>query len=299
MARSVNSERMADVSPAFTHLDFDVNGLRFPAIAAGPDEGEVLICLHGFPQFADSWDAVLSACAGAGFRAVAFDQRGYSPRARPSHTRDYAVPNLLSDVLGIADQLGAKRFHLVGHDWGGLLAWTLAAQHPDRIRTVTVLATPHPDALRHALLHDKDQQHRSRYIPMFKAPFHVAEGMLLADDAKLLRNVYQGIVPAEQVKANVRRFQEPKALTAALNWYRAWDSKKENGPVTVPTLFIWGSEDMALGRTAAEGTAQFVKGPYRFEPLTGVSHWIADEVPERVNDLLLAHLRQEQPGSIS
>ncbi len=290
---------MAAVSPAFTHLEFDVNGLRFPAIAAGPEDGEVVLCLHGFPQFADSWDAVLRACAEAGFRAVAFDQRGYSTHARPSSTKDYAVPNLLSDVLSIANQLGAKRFHLVGHDWGGLLAWMLAAWHPDQVRTVAVLSTPHPDALRHALLHDKDQQHKSRYIPLFKAPFHVAEGMLLADDAKLLRSAYQGIVPAGQVNANVRRFQEPKALTAALNWYRAWDSKKETGPVTVPALFIWGTEDIALGRTAAEATASFAKGPYRFEPLDGLSHWLLDEAPERISQLLLEHLKREQPEIVS
>ena len=284
---------MAAVSPSFSHLEFAVNGLRFPAIATGPEDGEVVLCLHGFPQFANSWDAVLGACAEAGFRAVAFDQRGYSSGARPSNTKDYAVPNLLSDVLGIADQLGTRYFHLAGHDWGGLLAWTLAAQHPDRVRSLTVLATPHPDALREALLHDKDQQHRSRYIPIFKAPFHVAEKMLLADDAKLLRSAYQGIVPALQVDANVRRFQESKALTSALNWYRAWDSKKELGLVNVPTLFIWGAEDIALGRTAAEATARFVKGPYRFEPLSGASHWLLEEAPRRINELMLEHLRQE------
>ncbi len=290
---------MVAASPAFTHLEFDVNGLRFPAIAAGPEDGELVLCLHGFPQFADSWDAVLRACAEAGYRAVAFDQRGYSPRARPSSTKDYALPHLISDVLAIADQLGAKRFHVVGHDWGGLLAWTLGAQHGEHVRTVAVLSTPHPDALRHALLHDKDQQHKSRYIPLFKAPFHVAEGMLLADDAKLLRSAYQGIVPAEQVNANVRRLQEPKALTAALNWYRAWDSKAETGPVTVPALFIWGAEDIALGRTAAEGTGSSVKGPYRFQPLNGLSHWLLEEAPERISQLLLEHLKQEQPEIVS
>jgi pimeloyl-ACP methyl ester carboxylesterase len=214
------------------------------------------------------------------------DQRGYSPKARPAAIDDYAVEHLSSDILGFADSLGAKRFHLVGHDWGGAVAWATAAHAPDRLLTLTVLSTPHMDALSAALQSDPDQQKRSAYFQLFRAPDHAAEKALLADDAKLLRGAYGGKVPEAEVNSNVRRFEQNGTLTAALNWYRAMNLAKPLGPVSVPAMYIWGDQDQALGETAALTTQKYCSGPYSFERLYGKSHWLMEECPDEIVELL-------------
>ena len=266
------------------------NGFRFDALATGPLDGELVLCLHGFPQFADAWTAVLTALGEAGYRAVAFDQRGYSPQARPPAVADYAMPHLVADVIGIADALGAPRFHLIGHDWGGAVAWATAGAHAHRLATLTILSTPHSSALTDAIRTDADQQARSAYMLLFRAEEGVAEKWLLGDDAAKLRGVYQGKVTPDQVEAIVARLSAPGAATAALNWYRAMADNPPVGTIIVPTLFVWGDEDQALGRVAALGTARHVEGPYRFEALAGRSHWLIDECPETITALLMPHL---------
>ena len=271
-------------------LVLDVNGLRFDALACGPADADLVLLLHGFPEFADSWADIMPAVGAAGFRAVAVDQRGYSPEARPLAVEDYATDRLTADVLGFADALGAQRFHLVGHDWGGILAWKLAVEHRVRLRSVTVLATPHIDALFKAIRSDPEQQRMSRYIGLFRLPLHIAEGLLLAQGARRLRAAYRRKLPAEQLERYVKRFRQPGVLTAALNWYRAMNMRKRLGKVHLPTLFIWGTRDQALGRVAAEATAEQVAGPYVFHPLEGASHWLLEEVPQKVVGPLLEHL---------
>jgi pimeloyl-ACP methyl ester carboxylesterase len=272
-------------------LVIDVNGYRFDAIAAGPANGEFVLCLHGFPQFADAWTPILEALGATGYRAVAFDQRGYSPRARPVGVADYAMPHLVADVSGVADQVGADHFHLIGHDWGGAVAWAVAASHAERLKTLTILSTPHPEALTAAIRHDPDQQTRSAYMLLFRAERGVAETYLLADGATRLRAVYRGKVAAEQIDAIVDRLSEDGALTAALDWYRAMTGNPPVGEIIVPTLFVWGDADQALGRTAALGTARHVEGPYRFEIVEGGSHWLIDERPDEIIALIAPHLR--------
>ncbi|WP_329561249.1 alpha/beta fold hydrolase [Kitasatospora sp. NBC_01266] len=275
-----------------TTTQLTVGPYTFDALTAGPDSGELVLLLHGFPEFADCWTAELQALAEAGYRAVAVDQRGYSPAARPDAVTDYAVEELVADALGFADALGAPTFHLVAHDWGGLVAWALAATHPQRLRTLSVLSTPHPSALYSALNGEGDQQERSQYIRHFRLPGQVAEQGLLADDAAGLRAVYRGALPQHLIESNVARLSEPGVLTGGLNWYRAIseDLLIPAGEITVPTLFVWGTEDRALGREAAELTAQHVSAPYRFVALEGAGHWLPEADAERVVPLLLAHL---------
>jgi pimeloyl-ACP methyl ester carboxylesterase len=268
----------------------DANGYRFDAIAAGPADGDVVLCLHGFPQFADAWTPVLEALGAAGFRAVAFDQRGYSPGARPAGIAAYAMPHLVADVIAVADKLGATRFHLIGHDWGGAVAWAVAGAHADRLKTLTVLSTPHSEALTTAIRSDPDQQTRSGYMLMFRAPEGVAETYLLGDEAANLRAVYKGKVAPGQIDSIVERLGDGGALTPALGWYRAMADNPRVGQIIVPTLFVWGDEDQALGRTAALATARHVKGPYRFEIVEGGSHWLIDERPDAIIALIAPHL---------
>ncbi|MFJ9852382.1 alpha/beta fold hydrolase [Streptomyces sp. NPDC101150] len=283
---------MATTPAPFERLELQVGPHTYDALATGPADGELVLLLHGWPEFADSWSGVLPALGAAGYRAVAVDQRGYSPGARPSAIADYAVPELVADALAFADSQGADRFHLVSHDWGGIVAWALAGAHPERLKSLTVLATPHPEALNRAAAGDADQYHRFDYIRFFRTEGHVAEAALLADDAGRLRAAYGGKVPDALVEANVRRLAEPGALTATLNWYRAPASviSVPTGRIAVPTLFLWGSEDVALGRIAAESTAEWVDGPYTFEELAGASHWLPEEVPDVVTPKILDHL---------
>ena len=269
----------------------DANGYRFDAIAAGPFNGDLVLCLHGFPQFADAWTPVLEALGAAGFRAVAFDQRGYSPGARPASIAAYAMPHLVADVIAVADKLGATRFHLIGHDWGGAVAWAVAGAHADRLKTLTVLSTPHSEALTAAIRSDPDQQTRSGYMLMFRAPEGVAETYLLGDEAANLRAVYKGKVAPGQIDSIVERLGDGGALTPALGWYRAMADNPRVGQIIVPTLFVWGDEDQALGRTAALATARHVEGPYRFEIVEGGSHWLIDEQPGTITALIEPHLR--------
>ncbi|GAA2839516.1 alpha/beta fold hydrolase [Crossiella cryophila] len=274
------------------HLTLANGPHRHTAIAAGPADGELVLLLHGWPEFADCWTEHVRALAAAGYRAVAVDQRGYAPGARPPGITDYTVPLLVADALSFADTLGAARFHLIAHDWGGLVAWALASAHPERLRSLSVLATPHPVALREQQETDPDQHSRLDYVRFFQLPDGQAEASLLAEDAARLRAAYEGKVDGDLVARNVRRLSEPGALTATLNWYRAVDEKLTipAGRIRTPTLYLWGSADRALGRGAALRTAEFVDAPYRLEILPGASHWLPEECANQTIPLLLNHL---------
>ena len=278
-------------------LELAVGDLVFEARADGPDDGELVLLLHGFPQTSFSWRHQLPALAAAGYRAVAPDQRGYSPRARPAAVAEYRFDRLVGDVLGIADALAADRFHLVGHDWGGGVAWQVAGRQPERLLSVTSVSTPHPAAFRDAI-REGDQRDRSSYMQFFRSP--EAEAFFLDDDAAGLRALYTASsLPEDAVEEYVRVLTQPGAMTGALNWYRAADLGLVEGlgPITTPALYVWSTFDPALGREAAEATAAHVAGPYRFEVLEGVSHWIAEEAPERLNTLLRAHLEGAEHSS--
>ncbi|MFF8864109.1 alpha/beta fold hydrolase [Streptomyces sp. NPDC015139] len=262
----------------------------FDAIAAGPPEGRPVLLLHGFPQTGLAWRRQLGALAARGHRAVAPDQRGYSPGARPKRPEDYRMDLLVDDVTAIADALGWASFDLVGHDWGGAVAWWTAHAHPGRVRTLTVVSTPHPGSLATALRSDEDQRERSRYmIDWRETP--ATEERMLAHDARVLRGLYAGKVPPEHAETYLRRLSRPGALTAALNWYRAGRPGAAIGAVEVPTLYVWSTGDSAFGPAAARETERWVEGPYRFETLRDVSHWVPEEAPEALNRLLLDHLR--------
>jgi pimeloyl-ACP methyl ester carboxylesterase len=267
----------------------------FEARVAGPDDGEPVLLLHGFPQTSYSWRSQLEALGGAGFRAVAPDQRGYSPGARPAEVEAYATEHLVGDVIGIADALGVERFHLVGHDWGAAVAWATAITHPDRVRSLVALSVPHPDAFRRALQGEggSDQSSRSGYVEFF-----VSDGAaetFTANGGEGLRNMYaiSGLGDGD-VQPYIDVLLQPGAMQAALNWYRAGfvggNDRPPLGPCRVPTMFVWSTEDGALGPEGARWTEQYVEAPYRFEVIEGIGHWIAESVPDQLNALLLRHL---------
>jgi pimeloyl-ACP methyl ester carboxylesterase len=273
------------------HLQIPTAAGRFDALTTGPEGGRAVLFLHGFPEAGLQWTAQLSVLGGANCHAVAVDQRGYSPGVRPEAVAEYRLEELVGDVVAIADHLGWQRFDLVGHDWGAVVAWATAAIHPQRLRTLTAVSVPHPDAYAKALREDPDQQQRSAYIRVFRSSG--AERTLLANNAEKLRRIYDFKIPERHVTEYVQRFTEPGALTAALNWYRA-AAFGTVGPVSVPTLYVWSTDDVAIGSTGALACGDHVTGPYRFEVLEDVSHWIPEEAPELLSRLLLEHLLAHQ-----
>ena len=251
--------------------------------------------LHGFPQTSWSWRRVLLALGAEGFRAIAPDQRGYSAGARPLAVEDYTMPRLVSDVLAIAATMEMPIFDLVGHDWGGRVAWVTAALNAERVRSLSVVSTPHPDALRIARpAPGPAGGEQSRYLDLFRRA-EEPERLLLGPDGSGsgIRALFASAgVEASVADEYVATLVQPGALTAALNWYRA-DGVGVDGlpPIVVPTLYLWSTGDTALSRLAAETTAEFVAGRYVFAVMEGVSHWVPEQAPEELSRLLIDHLQ--------
>jgi pimeloyl-ACP methyl ester carboxylesterase len=287
--RDVFQLSTATDATALTRMRIPTAAGTFDAVAAGPLDGRKVLLLHGVPQCGIEWRHQLRALAADGYRAVAPNQRGYSPGVRPKRVDDYHVDHAVDDVAAIADQLGWRRFDLVGHDWGAVVGWVAAARHPLRIRTLTAVSAPHPAAFAEALRTDPDQRHRAALLDYLRQP-EVPEREMLADNAAKLRQGWPAVIPRQRVEQYVRQLSEPGALTAALNWYRANTFTDTYQPVTVPTMYLWGTEDDAVGPEAAQRSSEWATGAYRFEVLDGAGHFVPEEAAERTSALLLEHL---------
>ncbi|MDH4158691.1 MAG: alpha/beta fold hydrolase [Actinomycetota bacterium] len=267
------------------------DGLVFEVADAGPIDGPVVVLLHGFPQDATCWDRMAPHLHHEGYRTLAPDQRGYSPGARPSGAGSYRARELVDDVLTMMDAAGVERAHVVAHDWGAVVAWALAADQPDRVITLTSLSVPHPAAFKGAAW--RGQALRSWYMGLFQ--IRGAAERVFRPGSPLWRQFMKGL-PLEAAEHYAQRMSESGALTGALSWYRALplDLRQASvrvGRIAVPTLYVWGARDPALGRTAAETTHRFVAGDYRFEALPTAGHWLPEAHADEVMPLLLEHLR--------
>jgi pimeloyl-ACP methyl ester carboxylesterase len=275
-------------------LQIDVGDLTFDVRVDGPEDGRPVLLLHGFPETSASWSAVTPLLAEANLRTYAPDQLGYSPGARPDEVDAYSAQNLAQVTCDLMTGLGLARADVVGHDWGANVAWTLAAWHSDRVRSLTAVSVPHPAAYTAAFRADPEQKERSGYIRLFWQAGK-AEQVLLEDDARRLRRMLSGSdgetgVPAEAIDEYVAVLSAPGALTAALNWYRAMSSGTRVDPVAVPTTYVWSDGDVAIGRTAAEACANHVTGDFRYVELPGVTHWIPEQAPEQLAEAILARV---------
>ncbi len=289
---------MIDVDPyarqdAAVLDSWERDGLRFDVTERGPSTGPVVLLLHGFPQTAASWEPVAERLAAAGYRTLAPDQRGYTPAARPRGRRAYRVSALVADVLALVDAAGAERVHVVGHDWGAVVAWMFAATHPERTVTVTGVSVPHPAPFLRAIATSR-QALLSWYTYVFQLPV-LPERYLTRPGALagVLRRTGQTPDRARRdVAALSARGGLGPTLTGGINWYRAMPlAGRDTSPtVATPAMLVWSDGDTAISRAAVDGNAAWMTGPYRLEILPGVSHWIPDEVPDILADLVLDHM---------
>jgi pimeloyl-ACP methyl ester carboxylesterase len=279
----------------------DVGEISLAVEEAGT--GEPVILLHGFPELSYSWRHQLPALSGAGFHAVAPDLRGYGGSDRPAETAAYALPKLVGDLVGLIRALGHESAHVVGHDWGGSIAWVTASRAPERVRSLSILNSPHPVASAEAR-QIPEQQQKSWYMLLFQF-VGVAEEWLSANDfANLRRFVFDTAAPgafsAGDRETFVAALREDGALTAALDYYRAnippesWlRPPPDLPPVGVPTMIVWGEADAYMSPILLERSVSKVTGPLRVERLPGVSHWVQQEAPGEVNRLLVDFLREQ------
>ena len=276
---------MTDLTPRITRYTHD--GLTFDVIDSGPIDGDVVVLLHGFPERASSWDAVSARLHAEGYRTLAPDQRGYSPGARPRGRRAYRVDLLVGDVAALVERAGG-RAHVVGHDWGAMVAWSLAVARPDLVRTLTALSVPHPAAFLQALTRSL-QGLKSWYMLAFQIPF--LPELVLSRRWRIHRRIMRGTGMSD---ADVDRFRsgilDHGALRGGLGWYRALPFLDRDAPtrVTVPTTMVWSDRDLFIGRASVEASEQHVEAPYELVVLLGVSHWIPTEVPDAAADAILA-----------
>lgn len=282
------------------------NGLNFHALQAG--EGPTVLLLHGFPENAFAWRHQIEALAALGYRAVAIDMRGYRGTSRPKGVAAYASDPLCRDIDGVIEALGNRPAHLVGHDWGGAVAWEFAARFPRRLRSLSILNAPHPDLFERHLRSNLRQLRRSWYMFFFQIPW-LPEALLALNLRGVMTKMFRGMAVRKEmfgddvIEAFATPMAEPGALTAGLNYYRAaarglLTRRWPLPAVTVPTQVIWADGDEALGPELCDDLRQYVTGPLEVTHIPECSHWVQQEQPERVNALLADFLgRTKAVGS--
>jgi pimeloyl-ACP methyl ester carboxylesterase len=269
------------------------NGFEFRCREAG-SEGEPVILLHGFPETSDQWSELIIELVGSGYRCLAPDQRGYGPGARPEAVDEYSLDRLASDVIGLADACGFERFHLVGHDWGAAVGWTVLRDHGQRVASWAALSVPHMASYGAAF---ELPEHRSHvgYIDSMLVPGKVEEE-LSRNGFEHLYQSWASFAP-NKVLDYASVFTQPGALTASLNWYRANFANRAQREkafarfdVSVPTLTLWGNRDPFVGRPATAHEREFMRGPYRFMELDA-GHWLMHEAAEVCRREIMAHVQ--------
>jgi pimeloyl-ACP methyl ester carboxylesterase len=262
--------------------------------------GPPVVLLHGFPEFSYGWRHQLPALAAAGMRAIAPDLRGYNRSPKPPRVCDYQIENVAADVVALVRRECGGRAHLVGHDWGGVVAWWIAMHHPDVVDRLAILNAPHPAAYLRALRRPA-QLLRSWYVLLFQLPW-LPEFLFRFDDFEILRRTFRtdparpGAFTDEDIDRYAQAFSDRRSLTGAMNYYRAAFRAGPRRmaasvrPVEAPTLVIWGDRDRYIVPAAATGVEPWVRN-LRVERLPRASHWVQHDEPGRVNELLVGFLR--------
>lgn len=281
---SENNEDFADV--------YVEDNLVFTCRVAGKDNtGPTVILLHGFPETSKMWSKLLPFLSAKNYRVIAPDQRGYSSGARPLKVKDYSAHKLAQDVINIADSFGAKKFHLVGHDWGSAIGWYLSAFNKNRIISYSALAVPHLDAFGDAILNDRIQKKKSTYIKFFRIRF-LPEIFFKMSNYANLKRIWTSS-DDQEINSYMSVFSQKNALKTALHWYRATklNSPTKIGDIHVPTLMIYGKKDLAIGEKAVDETKKYMKGPY-FLKKTNLTHWLIQDSFETISKEILNHIKK-------
>jgi pimeloyl-ACP methyl ester carboxylesterase len=282
----------------FASAYFELPGLRMHAAVAGPAGGPLVILLHGFPEFWCGWQHSIGALAEAGFRVIAPDQRGYNLTEKQP---PYDLQTVVDDIIHLMDAAGYQTAHIAGHDWGGAVAWGLAAWYPERVKRLAVANLPHLLAVLSAIQHFNWRQYlRSWYFLLLRIP-RLPEWLMARRDFALPRQLRYATArrdafTAEDIEHYVRAWAEPGALTAMLGWYRASlrsgqqvvATRAQFEVIRPPTLILWGERDVALGVDLAEASVRYLANG-RLVRFPQSTHWLLAELPDEVNRHLLAH----------
>ena len=279
------------------NLSFKNGDIGLHAVAAGPKVAPVVVLLHGFPEFWYGWDRQIEPLAVAGFRVIVPDQRGYNLSSKPADVAAYALTELVSDVIAIADQLGQEKIFLAGHDWGAAVAWSTALLHPQRVAKLAVLNVPHPSVMRKFLSTRPRQILRSWYMFFFQLPW-LPEALFSAFNFRigsrsLLRSSRPGTFSVEDLAKYRAAWSQPGTLTAVMNWYRALFRTRAKFPdktVRVPTRILWGERDDFLLTEMAHESLRYCTNADLFT-FANASHWLQHEEPARVSELLIDFFR--------
>ena len=285
---------------SWNHEQVEANGIRFHCVTAG--QGPLVLLLHGFPQFWYAWRHQIPALASR-FKVVAPDLRGYADTEKPPRVADYRTGILAADVAGLVKAFGYEKAHVVGHDWGGAVAWTTALEQAQVVDKLAVLNCPHPLVLGKALRSNLRQLGRSWYMFFFQIPLLPELVFRLAPQQVVERMFRRMTIRKDTFNdEDLRQFraalEKPGALTAAINYYRATfrnisalrELERSAPKIGAPTLLIWAENDVALGKELTYGMEPLFSGPFRVEYVPQCSHWVNEEQPERVNQLLLDFL---------
>jgi pimeloyl-ACP methyl ester carboxylesterase len=295
MRRDVNL-----ISDRLRHATVSTNGVQLHVVESGPEEGPPLLLLHGFPEFWYGWRHQLGPLADAGFRVLAPDQRGYGASEKPGPVSAYALDTLANDVAGLIEATGRPRAAVVGHDWGGIVAWWLAIRRPALIERLALLNAPHPIVFRRYLRSSPRQLVKSWYAFYFQLPW-LPEAMFRRRNWRPLIDALRGTsrtgtFTAADLETYRGAWSEPGAITAMIHWYRAALRNPPRPPpdarIHVPTLLIWGAKDTALDRGLARPSIEQCDHG-RLELFEEATHWVQHEEPASVNRWLLEFLRAE------
>ncbi len=276
---------------------FQNGSVELHAVAAGPQDGPVVLLLHGFPEFWYSWHKQIEPLAAAGFRVIVPDQRGYNQSSKPAGVASYALPQLVSDVIAIADQLGRERIFLAGHDWGASIAWSVALLHPQRIARLAILNVPHPSVMRRYLMKNRRQLRKSWYMFFFQIPF-LPEALFSAFHFRmgarsLVRSSRPGTFSEDDLAQYRAAWSQPGALTAMIHWYRAAFRFRAPFPdpqVRVPTRILWGLRDAFLLSEMAQDSLRYCTNAELYT-FANATHWLQHEEPTRVSESLIDFFR--------
>ncbi|MBI3950063.1 MAG: alpha/beta hydrolase [Acidobacteria bacterium] len=267
-------------------------------------EGPLVVLLHGFPEFWYSWRHQIPVLAER-FRVVAPDMRGYNETDKPEGVEQYQLLLLIGDIAGLIEALGEKRAVVVGHDWGGGVAWAVAMHRPDVVERLIVLNAPHLAIFQQHILKNPRQSARSWYMFFFQLPA-VPEKLLSLNNYAFIRRAFEGVLQDAEIDKYVEAISKPGALTGGINYYRANVSQEfilgalgqptAFPQIKAPTLLVWGEDDAYLGLELTEGVEVYIDAPYTLRRIPGCSHWVQQQKPELVNQYILEFLRIEDRG---